>query len=268
MQQSAENSAIAFAVGRVMKFRFQAFGLHLLGSACLIALVLGGLYFGWYRWPGWYLAGALDIVLIMVGIDVVLGPLMTLIIANPNKPRRVLARDIGIIVAVQLVAFGYGFTTLWHGRPLYYTYSVRFLEMVQASDLSPEQVALGQQLNPRFAPHWYSLPRWIYAPLPTDDAAAAKIVGSAVTGGDDVIQMPRFYKPWSEAIPDIRKNLRVLNTMTELAPDYQGIAAARLKQLGYSADEPRLLPMVGHGKPLVAVMDPATAQIKEWIRVD
>src|SRR5690349_18721712 len=106
-----------------MRFRFKAFGLHLLGSTCLLALALGALYLGWYRWPGWYLAGAVTVALMMSGVDVVLGPMLTLLVANPRKPRRELARDISIIVAMQLLAAGYGILTLWNGRPLYYTYS-------------------------------------------------------------------------------------------------------------------------------------------------
>jgi hypothetical protein len=179
-----------------MKFRLKAFALHLLSSACVLSLALGGLYVGWYHWPGWYLAGALSIALMMIGIDVVLGPLLTLLVANPNKPRRELARDIAIIVVVQLVAAGYGFTTLWNGRPLYYTYSSGWLEMVQAQELDPEQVALGRKLNPDLAPHWYSLPRWIYAPLPEDKDVAREIVSSSVFGGGtDVTKRPRYYKP-------------------------------------------------------------------------
>ena len=38
-----------------MKLRFKAFGLHLLGSTVALSSILGALYFGWYRWPGWYL---------------------------------------------------------------------------------------------------------------------------------------------------------------------------------------------------------------------
>ena len=82
-----------------MKFRFKAFGLHVLGSTCLFLLAarravlrlvsLAGLVSG---------RRAQTIVLMMAGIDVVLGPLLTLVIANPNKPRRELARDIAIIV--------------------------------------------------------------------------------------------------------------------------------------------------------------------------
>ena len=251
-----------------MKLRFKAFGLHILGSACMLSLALGCLYLGWYRWPGWYLSGALTIALMMAGIDVVLGPLLTLVIANPGKQRRELARDISIIVLVQLVAAGYGIATLWHGRPLYYTYSERFLEMVQAGDLNPEQIALGQKLNPELAPHWYSLPRWIYAPLPQDGKLANEIVSAAVTGGDDVIQMPRYYKPWQEGLPELRRGLRILDKMTEFGARDKQVAAERMRQMGFASDQPVALPMMGRGKPLLAVIDPATAKIRALIRVD
>ena len=251
-----------------MKFRFKLFGLHLLTSACVLTLVWGALYAGWYRWPGWYLSGVLGVAAIMAAVDVVLGPSLTLIIANPNKSRRELARDISIIAAVQLTGLIYGAVTMWHGRPLYYTYSERFLEMVQASDLQPDQVALGQKLNPQLAPHWYSLPRWIYAPLPKDDQLAGKIRTSAIKGGNDVIQMPRYYRPWEDALPEMRKNLRLLGKMTELGLHDKQVAAERMKLRGFAADQPTVLPMMGRGKPLVAVIDPATAQIKALIPVD
>src|SRR3569833_1690142 len=100
-----------------MKFRFKAFGLHVTASTCLFLVALGALYFGWYRWPGWYLTGAMNIVLMMAGIDVVLGPLLTLIVANPNKPRRELARDIANKTTIQLVAGGGGRAAGGRGRP-------------------------------------------------------------------------------------------------------------------------------------------------------
>ena len=82
-----------------MRFRLTAFGLHLLGSACVLTLVLGGLYLGWYHWPGWYLTAVTRILVIVGLVDLGLGPTLTLIIANPKKPRRVLARDIAMIVS-------------------------------------------------------------------------------------------------------------------------------------------------------------------------
>src|ERR1700736_7047039 len=102
-----------------MQFRLKAFALHLLTSATVLTLILGSLYLEWYRWPGWHLTDVTQVVLVMVCVDVVLGPTLTLIIANQKKPRRELARDIGIIVAVQLCALIYGSVSLWNGRPLY-----------------------------------------------------------------------------------------------------------------------------------------------------
>lgn len=251
-----------------MKFRLQAFGLHVFASMCLFLLSLGALYFGWYQWPGWYLTGALTVVTMMAGIDIVLGPVLTFTIANPKKPRRALARDIAIIATVQLVALGYGMTTLWHGRPLYYTFSTRFLEMVQASDLSPGQIALGRQLNPEFAPHWYSRPRWIYAPLPKDDKVAQQIVMSTIGGGDDVIQMPRYFRPWEEGVAELRKQLRPVAKMTELGVHDKEIAGQRMREFGVTVDQPVTLPMMGRAKPLVGVVDPATGKIRAILRVD
>jgi hypothetical protein len=251
-----------------MRFRFKAFGLHLLCSASLMAFVLSGLYFGWYRWPGWYLAGALKIALIMAGIDVVLGPLLTLVIANPGKPRRELARDIGIIVAVQLVAAGYGTTTLWSGRPLYYTYSERYLQMVQAGDLDPQQIELGRKLNPNLAPHWYSLPRWVYVPLPKDAKLANQIVSESIGGGDDVIDLPRYYRPWEEGLADLHAHLQTLDKLGELDKADRQVAAAQMQQIGFAPDRPVVAPMIGKGRPLVAVVDPASTKIVKLIQVD
>src|SRR5215469_14171687 len=131
-----------------MKFRLTAFGLHLLGSAIALTLVLGALYLGWYRWPGWYLSSVLHVVGVVVLVDLALGPTLTLIIASPGKPRRALARDIGVIVTVQIVALGYGAATLWQGRPLYYVFSVSSLDMVQASDIDAQERRLARQQNP------------------------------------------------------------------------------------------------------------------------
>ncbi len=124
-----------------MRFRLTAFSLHLLVSTGVLALVLGGLYAGWYRYPGWYLADAAHIVVLVAAVDLALGPTLTLIVAHPQKPRRVLARDICAIAAVQASALVYGVFTLWYGRPLYYTFSVDRLELVQASDLKTGDMA-------------------------------------------------------------------------------------------------------------------------------
>jgi hypothetical protein len=246
-----------------MRFRAKAFGLHLTGSACALTLILGGLYVGWYRWPGWFLSSVLHIVGIVVMVDLVIGPTLTLIIANPNKPRRELARDVGMIVAVQLAALIYGAATLWSGRPLYYTFSADRLETVQASDIDTGEAALALRQNPSLAPHWYSLPRWVWAPLPQDPKEAMKIVESATLGdGKDVIDMPRYFKPWSQGLTKLRDQLTRLDDIKYLSKTEKESLRTRMARRGFAPDERNALILWGGSRRLVAVFDTGTLQIK------
>jgi len=250
-----------------MRFRLKAFGLHLTGSACALTLVLGGLYLGWYRWPGWYLTGVVRILLIVGIVDLALGPTLTLLIANPRKPRRELARDIAVIVCVQLVALVYGATTLWRGRPLYYTFSVDRLEIVQASDLEANEIALAQKHNPALAPHWYNRPRWVWAALP-ESSEATKIVGAAVFGGPDIIDMPRYFRAWNEALPSLRLKLASVNDIPSLSRAGKEALKKRMTTLGLAPAQRNALLMWGHPRLAVAVFDPDTLRIRAILKAD
>jgi hypothetical protein len=251
-----------------MRFRLRAFALHLTASGTVLTLVLGSLWLGWYQWPGWYLARALQVVGIVVMVDVVLGPTLTLIVANPGKPRTVLARDIAIIVAVQLLALGYGTVTLWGGRPLYYAFSVNDLELVQASDLRSDDVDLARRENPALAPHWYSRARWIWAPLPENTDAAQKIVTGTLFGGSDVVEMPRYFRPWAQGLPELRKQLTKLDDMRYFSPAEKRTLKNRIAQLGLPADAANTIVMWGGSRRLLGVFDLRTLELRALIRAD
>lgn len=252
-----------------MKSRLRMSGLHFSASACVLLLVLGGIYFGWYRWPGWYLTGVVQVLPIIVAVDLVLGPLLTLIIANPNKSSRELARDIACIAVVQLVALGYGATTLWKGRPLYYTYSVGELSVTQGSELQPEQIALARQSNPEFAPHWYSSPSWVWAALPQDPKASNAILFSALRGGPDVTAMPVYFKPWTQGLQELRTKLKKVSDLQRyFSGPQRDELARRMREYGLDPDSPDTMPMTARGAStaLLAVFDPKTLRIKALLQ--
>ena len=249
-----------------MRFRLKAFGLHLSPSVTLLTLILGALYLGWYRWPGWYLTGALHVVVILGVVDLALGPSLTLIVANPRKPRRALARDIGVIVMVQLAALVYGAATLWLGRPLYYPFSVDRLQIVQASDLEAREIALARQQNPALAPHWYSLPRWIWAPLPEDPDEAGKIVGSTLFGGQDVVQMPRYFRSWEQGLPKLRQQLARVDDLKGLSNAERQAVRTRMSQLGLAPGERNALLMWGEVRRVLVIFDPGTLRIRAILK--
>lgn len=244
-----------------MHFRLKVFSLHLLSSAAVLTLILGSLYLGWYRWPGWYLTDVTTVVLVMVCVDVVLGPILTFIIANRSKQRRVLARDIGIIVAVQLCALTYGSVSLWNGRPLYYTFSENILQLVQAYDIDAREAKLGREKNPELAPHWYSLPRWIWAPLPQDTKEQEKIVQAAISGGDDVVSMPRYFKRWEEGLPSLRSQLKKVDNVAYFAKSEKNKLKEKMRAAGMADDQSDTMPLTGRGHPLLAVFDATSLEI-------
>lgn len=250
-----------------MKSRFTAFGWHFLGSATVLLLALGTLYLGWYRWPGWYLTGVFRLLPILIGVDLALGPLITFLLANPRKPARTLARDVAMVVVVQLLALSYGVYTLWNGRPLYYAFSVNQLQVVQASEISAADADLGRRSNPELAPHWYSLPRWIYAPLPADSATRNAIVESAIKGGSDVVDMPRYYQNWTLGLAELRKQLKRVDDSTFFSRKQRNELKQQMLARGLPADGANTIPLTsGRVTPLLAVIDPQSLEIRALLR--
>jgi hypothetical protein len=244
-----------------MHFRLKAFSLHLLSSATVLTLILACLYFGWYHWPGWYLTDVKTVVFVMVGVDVVLGPTLTLIIANKNKPRRELTRDIGIIVVVQICALVYGSMQLWNGRPLYYVFSENALSVVQAYDINDQEADLARRQNPQFAPHWYSLPRWAWAPLPQDPKERQALISETVSRVGDVSLKPRYYRPWEHGLPALRDLLGKLDDSKFYSAPEKKKLKEHMQVEGVATDEANTLPFTGRSRPLLAVFDRSSLRI-------
>src|SRR5450631_4211754 len=250
-----------------MRFRLKALSLHLLASACALTLILGSLYLGWYRWPGWYLADVVRVVMVMTGVDVVVGPLLTFVIARSSKPRSELARDIAMIVSIQLFALIYGAVSLWNGRPLYYAFSETVLQLVQAYDIDAHELALARRQNAELVPHWYSLPRWIWAPLPQEAHERDRIVTSAIVGGDDVISMPRYFKRWEQGLPALRMQLKKVDDLGYFSSADKNALKERMRAAGLATDQLNSMPLTGRGRPLLAVFDPDSLKITALFKI-
>jgi hypothetical protein len=197
---------------------------------------------------------------LLAGVDLTLGPLLTFVIANDQKPRRELARDISIIAAVQIIALVYGATQLWHGRPLYYAYSGKELSVVQGYDLDPAEAAVARDKDLPLSPHWYSLPRWIYAPTPADGADAEKI-RAALKHGFDPTGMATYFQPWQAGLSDLRAHLVKVGDSTYFSLAERKTLAERMRAAGYDPEVANALPFTGRRRPLLAVFDPKTGAL-------
>ena len=81
--------------------RLKASGIHL-GISLTVALLAALLVFGlWYPYPYREMSGGRELFLIVVAVDVILGPLITLAVFNRAKPSRELKRDL-VMVALMV----------------------------------------------------------------------------------------------------------------------------------------------------------------------
>ena len=89
-----------------MRLRFAV--THFLISAAVVGTFVAFVLFVLYPSPLSWLEGVTLVLLLVIAVDLCLGPLLTAIVSSPLKPRRELVRDLTAIGVVQLAALGYG----------------------------------------------------------------------------------------------------------------------------------------------------------------
>lgn len=155
----------------------------------LIALLAAGLVSNiWYPAPLHALLGAMDVFILLLVVDVVLGPVLTLIVSKPNK--KSLKLDLAVIFMLQLAAFAYGMLVVAYGRPVWLVYTGDRFEVVQAYELE------GKYFDGAVAP-FNSLPlfgpKWAGAASPDDAEARNELLFTSIAGGADLAQRPNLY---------------------------------------------------------------------------
>jgi hypothetical protein len=118
------------------------FAVKHLAVSALFAAICAALVFGiWYPYPYGELASGRELFALVVSIDVVIGPLLTLVVYNPKKPRRELWRDIGTVFVLQLAALGYGLHSVTQARPVWLAFEGDRFRVVAVPDVDAASLA-------------------------------------------------------------------------------------------------------------------------------
>lgn len=127
------------------------------GVSCIIAVAAAWIVFAhWIPHPFRELVQAPKLFMVLLLVDVVCGPLLTAVLANPTKSRRELALDFGLVAAIQLTALGYGLHTISSARPIAIVFEVDRFAVVSASQINEEELELASEV---FRPLSWSGPR-------------------------------------------------------------------------------------------------------------
>jgi len=96
--------------------RWQAFGIHLAISMLLLLAMLAIILLLWYPGLLFSVDGGWTGLRIVIGVDLVLGPLLTLVVFKAGKPG--LKFDLSCIAAFQLICMTAGMWIVYDERPL------------------------------------------------------------------------------------------------------------------------------------------------------
>ena len=240
--------------------RWRAAGIHLSLSATIGIAALALMLLAWY--PGEYfrIAGGSVLVLIMVGVDVGLGPLITLIIFEPAK--RGLKFDLAFIATVQLVALGYGSYVMFEARPVYTVFVVDQFITVTAIELTDANLARAKL--PQFRRRPLTGPLLVAAPVPADPRLRQELIFMAL-GGSDLQNLPEYWVPYAEARAAVLKRGQTLAASRQAFPANGPLFDRTVLRLGRPAGSLRVIGVrAAHGQALMLI-DAATGDALEMI---
>ena len=183
----------------VARFRQAALasGIHFLASVGIAILASALVFLVWYPYPYRDLSGGRELFLLVMGVDIVCGPLLTLVLFDPAKPKAELWRDMALVMLIQLGALGYGLWTVWQARPLYLVLEVDRFKVITRTTIDEAALAV---LPSELQPNLFAGPMVVGVRDPVDANERERIMFESVQGGRDYAERPEFYVPYAGSV--------------------------------------------------------------------
>lgn len=193
-----------------MKKRIHLFIYHFLISFCIGLSALIIVYFLWYPWPLSKAIGVTRIFLILLSIDIIVGPIIMLLIYKIDTQK--LKFDLTIIVLIQLSAFIYGFYTISQGRPVWLVYNVDRFELVRNNDIVQENI---EKALPQYQqPSWLK-PQYVTVQFAQNTKQRQDEMFAEVLGGISLAQRPESYVSLLQAKTQIQQRALPLQLLEQ-----------------------------------------------------
>lgn len=237
--------------------KLRASFIHLLLSMFIVGAFITFALLVWYPQPFFASSGLKDIVLILLSVDLILGPLLTFVVFKPNKPS--LKFDLSFIAVVQIAALTYGMYTIYQGHPVYVAYAVDRFTLISAADVNPND-AKEAELR---ASGWWK-PIMVYAETPSDPKEQEKLIFEVLSGKPDIDARPEYYQSFEKNISKVLTG-GIKPEKLLASPLHKAALDRFLTQYGKTAIDYAFLPLMGKEDDVIWVWDKATGKAVDTI---
>lgn len=218
--------------------KFRAFAIHFTVTLVL-AIATAVIIFGvWFPAPFYKLVGGEELFVLVVGSDLALGPLISLVIYDSRKSRGKLIFDYAVVGLVQITAMAYGVWMVASSRPAYVAFAGDRLEVIAAGDIRPEELAAARDPLYRTLP--LTGPRFVAIHIPPAEQNEAMF---AALSGNEEPTRPRFYVPYGAALDEIRAHAKPLTDLEQRHPEGNKLLAQARAEAGIPDARLRWLPV-------------------------
>jgi hypothetical protein len=162
----------------------------------LVSFIVAALVFRvWYPHPYRNMSGGTELFFLVMAVDIVCGPLLTMVLFNPAKPKRELLMDLSLVVVLQLAALAYGIWTVHQARPLYLVHEFDRFKVVTLADVDAAELAkLPEALQPQLFKGSQTV-----GLREASKEEREKVMFESVQGGRDYGERPGFYVAYDAA---------------------------------------------------------------------
>jgi hypothetical protein len=216
----------------LMLSKLRAFAVHLCGSVAIISLYLLLVFLVWYPYPYFAIEKVWDVIRVVIGVDIFIGPLLTLVVYRAGKPS--LKFDLTAIIAVQLAALIWGATVTFTQRPAYTALvsDNAVFKVVSASEVDTRALA-----DPALNISPWSGPRMVYVDLPYDQEEYVRLGKENLKNGREFAQYTQFYEPILNRKDEVLKQAIDMRQRMTLFPELRKMVAAVLDRHGGTLDD-------------------------------
>ena len=183
-----------------MSRRLKFFLSHLAVSVLIALLVISIVFFVWYPSPLARAVGVTHIFLMLIAIDVVVGPILGFIVYKKGK--KSLKFDLAVVILLQLSALSFGVYSISQGRPVWIGYVVDRFELVRNNDLINDHI---DQALPQFQkPSWFK-PQYVATEFAKDTQQRNDEMFAEIFSGISISQRPERYVELTQAKHQIQQ---------------------------------------------------------------
>jgi hypothetical protein len=234
-------------------------------ASLLVAITVSAIVFlVWF--PGAFatISGGLTLFLILTCVDVISGPMLTAVVADPAKPARSFRRDVFIIAVVQLAALAYGVYVLSLARPVAMVFEVDRMRVLSAAEVD---VADLHDAPEQFRKLSWTGPRLIAAAVPSTREEMLKAIDLAL-GGLDISNDPKNWRPYEDQATSAWNRAKPVAQLETRYPAVHQDLATAAARTSVPLENLRFLPLIGRQGSGSVILAPTGARVVDVLSVD